>query len=490
MGGYGFPQLGEEDPWEQILQGLYEQQQQSDAQQPWSEQIPGGGSSTQLPPQGMPRYQNPGPPVNTPSAEPPQMAPVPQMHGPYEPPQFNQEQGLMKNIGEGFRAAGMAAMPPEQLLQAQGLQAEYDKANMLAQIKQQEMQQAEYQHEQQLQLERDRLLERQRMDNGILSRIDPAKNTPGAITGDVKKDTYFQLLNTVNPDTGKKYTPMEAAPKLNEMFQKEGSTTEMDKFVDNQGKILHPDGAPMTPQEKKTAMIEYKRTGASNYMVPVQQERNQIFRERVDIARKGIELQIKKATGVTPSPDIIGRSQFAQQLQPHVQQLRQRIEEADKAGLLGPILGRGVEFMEGKIGSTGDPEKDRQYAQLRFDLSLMASGMNRVHFGKNAGEHTLQYFKDQVGGNFRSKEALLGSLDTAESYLGSYAAYNDNEGGAFASPFSVGGVAPTTATPKTKSASGKGGDSKGDWVYAKDPVSGRIKRAPKGEPIPPGWIPQ
>ncbi len=39
--------------------------------------------------------------------------------------------------------------------------------------------------------------------------------------------------------------------------------------------------------------------------------------------------------------------------------LRQMIEEADQRGLLGPLIGRGTEFMEGKIGTTGDPEKDK-----------------------------------------------------------------------------------------------------------------------------------
>lgn len=198
MGDYGFPQLGA-NPFDELMAQLQQYEQMGEAQQPWSEQIPGGGSSTQLPPQQMPQMQQqgmqryPNAPDRPPPTQMPQdtgnMAPVPQMHGPYEPPQFNQEQGLMKNIGEGFRAAGMAAMPPEQLLQAQQLQAEYDKANQLAIIRENEMQRAMTAHQQQMQMEQQRIDEDKYWHDVQKAQVQGMRAN---ITGEPVKDEYLR----------------------------------------------------------------------------------------------------------------------------------------------------------------------------------------------------------------------------------------------------------------------------------------------------------
>jgi hypothetical protein len=142
---------------------------------------------------------------------------------------------------------------------------------------------------------------------------------------------------------------------------------------------------------------------------------------RVQQGQTSLDLKIAKDTGRLPTPDIIQRGQFSAELLPHIPTIQAELEEADKRGLLGPLIGRGTEFMAGKIGSTGNPETDRFYNKLRSDLHLMSSGLNRAHFGGRAGIETLKYFEDLVGGSFRSKDSIFGTLDTAKDYLSSYA---------------------------------------------------------------------
>lgn len=142
---------------------------------------------------------------------------------------------------------------------------------------------------------------------------------------------------------------------------------------------------------------------------------------QVAINKTALDMRIKQELGMLPSGDIKQRGQFSAELLPHVATLRSELELADAKGLLGPLIGRGAEFMAGKIGSTGDPETDAFYNKLRSDLHLFASGMNRAHFGGRAGIETLKYFEDLIGNAFRSKEAINGTLDTSTDYLTTYA---------------------------------------------------------------------
>lgn len=141
---------------------------------------------------------------------------------------------------------------------------------------------------------------------------------------------------------------------------------------------------------------------------------------QIDIMRKRFDLQLAKETGMLPTVNMMNRGQFAAANVGHITKLRQLLEQADQKGLLGPIKGRAYEFMVGGIGSTGNAETDRFYAQLRSELKATASGLNLIHFGGRAGKETLKYFADAIGGSMASKAAFEGYLDTWEQRLQGY----------------------------------------------------------------------
>ena len=193
-------------------------------------------------------------------------------------------------------------------------------------------------------------------------------------------------------------------------------------FADEkQVKAMIQNSTALSPEEKQSA-IAYMIT---NPTAATQTTRMEVLVgprwASVGLQKTALDEKIAKDTGRLPTEDIRQRGQFSAELLPHLPVLRDMVEEADSRGLLGPLMGRGVEFMEGKLGTTGDPDTDRFYSNFRTNLKLWASGMNRAHFGGRAGADTLKYFTDMIGGAFRSKEAIEGTLDASSDYLRTYA---------------------------------------------------------------------
>jgi hypothetical protein len=172
--------------------------------------------------------------------------------------------------------------------------------------------------------------------------------------------------------------------------------TDMKAFSD-----LISNSSALTPQEKQTATayLMTNPTPASSITAGVQ--RAHIFVgprwAQIKLNQTALDLRIAKEFGQLPTAEL------------------------DRLGLLGPLLGRGVEFAEGKVGTSTNPVIDKKYADFRTSIKLMASGMARTHFGSSAGVEAQKYFNDLIGGAFRSKQALYGEFDSIGRQLGTYA---------------------------------------------------------------------
>lgn len=184
----------------------------------------------------------------------------------------------------------------------------------------------------------------------------------------------------------------------------------------------------------------------------------------MDLKRQQMAAKVTQANKPTSSMQTMG--QTAATLIPHVQEMRDLIEQADKKGLIGPAAGRTMsDFLAGKLGSTGDPETDHLLGRLRSTDSLMKSGMLRTHFGAKGGQQMYGVFSNMLNTGKQSKPMLNGVLDTFESFAKGYA----QAGGA---------GAPSGAANAGNGASG--------MIRARDP-QGKLHQAPAGTALPQGW---
>lgn len=164
-----------------------------------------------------------------------------------------------------------------------------------------------------------------------------------------------------------------------------------------------------------------------------------------------------------PTGSVRSMGETAVTVLPHIEQLRQTIDEAAKAGLLGPLRGRVSAFLAGRIGSTGDPKIDNLLGRLKGQDSLMSSAMLRTHFGARGGQGLYGKFIDLLDTGKATPEMLNGVLDDFKNYAEGYAqaagvdTENFNEGGAASFDFSsLHRANPTVAAPNGLSKKPKG----------------------------------
>lgn len=116
-------------------------------------------------------------------------------------------------------------------------------------------------------------------------------------------------------------------------------------------------------------------------------------------------------------------SEFAQTLLPHINHMRDLIDQADAKGYIGPASARVYgQFMAGKVGSTGNPDADNLLGELRATDSLIKTGAMRVHFGARGGEQMYDHFSDLLNSGKQSSAMLNGSLNGIQSFMEGYAA--------------------------------------------------------------------
>lgn len=105
----------------------------------------------------------------------------------------------------------------------------------------------------------------------------------------------------------------------------------------------------------------------------------------------------------------------------HIPDIRSRIDELDKAGKLGPAMGRWNEFLAGSFGA-GDPD----YQQLFSDISLVKSGLSKVHFGARGATQILALWDKILNAKSMDRATLTGGLNSVENWLKGYAKMGGN----------------------------------------------------------------
>jgi hypothetical protein len=180
--------------------------------------------------------------------------------------------------------------------------------------------------------------------------------------------------------------------------------------------------------EQAQKALDEARTKAIPQQIEIQEKRLKIQQEMLQKALASLELQ-KAGLGLREraedfretGPTVSSRNmaQMASATQPHVQNLRNEINEAERRGYIGPLAGRAtIDFLAGRVGSTGDREADRFLGQLMTDSKLMTSAMLRTHFN-GRGISLYGGFENMLAAK-RSGDELQGTLDEFEDYLNGY----------------------------------------------------------------------
>lgn len=149
-------------------------------------------------------------------------------------------------------------------------------------------------------------------------------------------------------------------------------------------------------------------------------------------------------TSTMPTSATRGSAEFAKTIIPHINEMRNLINQADAKGFIGPTAGRVYgEFLAGKVGSTGNHEADRILGKLRTSDSLLKSGALRVHFGSRGGQMMYDKFSSLLNTGKQSKDILNGSLDGLQSFMQGYAdagtpgGVQASHGGALSDPLGI-----------------------------------------------------
>lgn len=161
----------------------------------------------------------------------------------------------------------------------------------------------------------------------------------------------------------------------------------------------NPEGLQMMPEILKQAGIEVP-PGVNIPAIPPGQPTDEGGRP------------LGNAQPGAPTSQTRTMGQMAEKVLPRIPAIRKEI--ADVAPLLGPAEGRiNVQFLLGQVGSTGDPQRDRQLAGLKTDLAMLGSGAARFHINSvQAMEEMLR----QVPLGKASPDALNGALDKIEEW--------------------------------------------------------------------------
>jgi hypothetical protein len=115
------------------------------------------------------------------------------------------------------------------------------------------------------------------------------------------------------------------------------------------------------------------------------------------------------------------RADFAKKVESHIPSILNLMDQASAQGLLGPVAGRFNEFLAGKIGSTGDPNKDELLNQLRTEVSFLKSGMGVVHSGaRGAAVQMLNRFDSILDTGKMSEAELRGAIHGYQNWLQTY----------------------------------------------------------------------
>lgn len=152
----------------------------------------------------------------------------------------------------------------------------------------------------------------------------------------------------------------------------------------------------------------------------ISKDRLGLAKANQSLSRERLDFQKAKADGSLPTTDIVTRGQLSKQTLDKIEESKiyQQINEANAAGLVGPLSGTVSDLIYGKGGFA-----DAKYIKMRSDLKLIGSAVGRAHLGGRVGSPAaLKYFVDMYGGVNASADNIKAALDSQRDTLQEYAA--------------------------------------------------------------------
>lgn len=135
-----------------------------------------------------------------------------------------------------------------------------------------------------------------------------------------------------------------------------------------------------------------------------------------ELARNGYELP--KLTSANQN-----RAEVARVVESHIPAIRTEVEALDKAGQLGPIMGRWNEFATTSwTPITGNPDLDRAIAKFKDDAGLIQSASAMAHGGARAAGsiQMMERMSKYLNSKSLDKNALFGQLDALGEWMHGY----------------------------------------------------------------------
>jgi hypothetical protein len=252
-------------------------------------------------------------------------------------------------------------------------------------------------------------------------------------------DAYYSLQDTVNPKTGKNYSPEEALAAVQDITkpQKKDAFNEYltdpadyQKFATMMAGLKNqtPAGAGIRAAYASVKMLDtaYNENPA---LLPVAKDMIQTMYKQLglplpqhvaDLIGQTPAAQPMDESGNpiglrqpgAPTPQTRSQGQMAEKVLDRIPDIRKEV--GDLKGYLGPGEGRlNVAFLLGRVGTTGDPQKDQALSGLRTDLTMMATASARFHLNSVRAMEEMERLAD-AGKD--SAPALNGAIDSIEKW--------------------------------------------------------------------------
>lgn len=116
------------------------------------------------------------------------------------------------------------------------------------------------------------------------------------------------------------------------------------------------------------------------------------------------------------------RRDMADAVGSHFDDVNSLLDEADQKGLLGPLKGRTfVEFMSGKVGSTGNAANDELLGELRTQLGMIRTGVASLHGRTGANVGIAKDIEKKMDEGYMDPAMIRGGLKGLKSWVDKYA---------------------------------------------------------------------
>jgi hypothetical protein len=143
------------------------------------------------------------------------------------------------------------------------------------------------------------------------------------------------------------------------------------------------------------------------------------FQTKADVAKK---LAAGETVGGPEAAQTKNRRDLAEAVGSHFDDVNNLLDEAESKGLLGPLKGRTfVDFMAGKVGSTGNAENDQLLGDLRTQLGMVRTGVAALHGRTGANVGIAKDIEKKMDEGYMDVNLIKGGLKGLRSWVDTYA---------------------------------------------------------------------